>query len=80
MEYKIEKGIPIPPAPRTSGKRYGLADHLRRMQVGESVFVAKPTKSVQSSSYLAKKETGFSFVVRSQEQDGVKGARVWRVE
>jgi hypothetical protein len=50
------------------------------MQVGESVFVAKPTKSVQSSSYLAKKETGFSFVVRSQEQDGVKGARVWRVE
>lgn len=77
MNYKIERGIKIPPR-RHGGKleKYPFA----KMKVGDSFFVQDrdPKRAVlrlNSVSYSAGKRYGYRFVVRREDD----GARVWRV-
>ena len=76
MEYTMEKGVPIPPRVRKGGKRSGLADDLRRMEVGDSVMLTTDKKySVLGNTLLRLRKEGMSFTLRNVEG----GQRVWRV-
>lgn len=74
MQYKIERGIPIPPRNRgTRDPKYPFRD----LRVGDSFYV--PNKKVQDLSRVAqywahKDNTKFSF--RSIDD----GVRCWRIK
>lgn len=74
-EFVIDKGVPIPQAPRGRRPKYPFA----QLEVGDSFFVAgESRKIVTNLSRLAhshKTRHGGDFVTRVV--DG--GARVWRV-
>lgn len=70
-EYKIEKGIPIPPDPRLKT----FCGALREMEVGDSVLRASiDRESTRTMVAKIQRETNFRFVIR---KDG-PGYRVWR--
>lgn len=70
-EFKIEKGIPIPPKPNYT--KYPWRD----MDVGDSFYVAgKTIHTIRGSMVNANKRINREFVAR-QEGDGV---RVWRTK
>ncbi len=66
-EYKIEKGIPMPPIP----KKYPF----NLMEIGDSFFVPKPPNKVSAVAGLYGKRHGKKF--RCITVDG--GTRVFRV-
>lgn len=71
MDLKIEKGIPLPPAP----KGWGLAAVFRNMVVGDSVFI--PNGGTNSTSAKARAALGKGVVTIRKEEGGV---RVWRIK
>jgi len=80
MTYEIEDGIPLPP--RTRSPRAGTKPDpnsfigtLRRLKVGQSVFVPRTQKWATGAVSAAKKTTGQTYSVRTVEG----GCRVWRV-
>lgn len=92
--FKIEKNIPLPSAltaRRTKRKSHGgLTGTMRRLKVGESFFYAMPEgadmlrfqgKITSTGAALRKRENSAPrFAVRSVQEDGKRGCRVWRVE
>ena len=76
VEYKIEKGVPLPP----KGAKYGtgLVGELRRMEVSDSMFLAIESRKVAMAS-LCKVKTGAKFTTRSRTENGVLGVRIWRI-
>ena len=70
----IERHLPIPD-PRM-GRRPTLP--FQGMSVGDSFFTTDPTASTKAAYY--KRKLGFSFVSRTQTENGVRGVRLWRTE
>jgi uncharacterized protein (DUF2249 family) len=70
MQYKIEKGIPLP----AKGGRTGMMGVLRELEVGESVFVPNQKSSSLSGRFAWLRPKKFT----TRSQDG--GTRIWRVE
>ena len=73
---KIDRDIP-PPTPR------GEKSPFAKMQVGDSVFFPGENKAdAQHPAYMSArnyvKRKGFGFTLRSVEENGVKGIRIWR--
>ena len=66
-EFKIEKGIPLPPAGRGNGAKSRWAE----LEIGDSVVI---TKSERAAAYNHAKKRGKKFESRLVEG----GARVWR--
>lgn len=69
-EPKIESGIPIPP--KKIGK--GIANLLRKMNVGDSVVLIGQRSSISNSAQYA---LGVGNYTTRVEADGV---RVWRTK
>lgn len=73
-EIKIEKGIPLPPRPRKGGRPVNSV--FRQMEIGDSVFMDKPTARAAGGYYgRVARETGWKFTARTVEG----GVRVWRI-
>jgi hypothetical protein len=73
MTYAIEQGIPIPPSRSLgAGRPDSLMGTLRRLDVGQSIFVAKPSKSVGCISKIP----GKKYTTRAVEG----GTRIWRIQ
>ena len=71
----IQKNVPIPAA-KGRPVKYPLAT----MVVGDSFFVATDVRSaVSGPASRCRKKTGYRFTIRTVEEDGIKGIRVWRV-
>jgi len=69
MEYKIEKGVPIPPL------RTGLKDALMRLEVGDSfTFPHERNETVRVMIVKIHQETGRHFTTRKLDTYW----RVWR--
>lgn len=80
-EFKVEKGVEIPPARTTGTRRRAYARYpFGEMEVGDSFFVDDDDPStrtrVMSAASERLKRCGTRFVTRAV--DG--GVRVWRVE
>lgn len=85
MGIKLEK-VALPDDGRAGTPKYPW----RKIDVGESFFVPVSAKKVRTSlrNFRARKLSGPKgltkprgrFVIRDWEEDGVVGARVWRVE
>lgn len=80
-EYRIDKGIPLPPDGRSSGKRNGQ-NVFMHMDVGDSVFVpaAEFLQRGHSLSAYASYKMSVQFTRRAACENGVEGVRVWRVK
>ncbi len=75
--YEIENGIEAPEKHRGREPKYPW----RELEIGDSFFVAAPNgRSISSSAWHAQRRYGFTLVVRTREENGVKGVRVWRIE
>ena len=80
-EFKIEKGVEMPPRPQPGP--YGHKYPFYEMEVGDSFFsavpngrtVAKHRNTLMASGRYARKAVGSSF--ESRVVDG--GVRIWRV-
>lgn len=77
MDYEFDKNVPVPAV--TKGKpKCGVADKLRRMEVGESFEETVMTRKILGETAVrVGKEMGRRYTVRVQE-NGLP--RVWRVE
>ena len=79
-EFKIEKDIPIPPARRSSKRKYPF----NKMQIGESILIEGDRKKLRKASCAAQvygKRNSKKFISRLLEKDGeFFGVRLWRVE
>jgi hypothetical protein len=80
MTYTIEKGIPIPPLENRGGNRCwenpnSVAATLRRMEVGDSVFIPGPSYPKGATLDVLRKK-GIKFTRRRQEG----GYRIWRIQ
>lgn len=76
---KIEAGVPVPKV--SSGPRGSAWDDvLEKLQVGDSLFVAG--RDGQSLAYVRSvgKRLGMTLTVRSVNENGVEGTRIFRVE
>ena len=71
-QLQIERGIAIPPA-----RGIGLSAILKKLKVGESVFV-KNKSTPQLSGIIAyiKRQTDLQFTARTVEG----GTRIWRLD
>jgi len=77
---KIEGGIPIPSKGAGAGARWPNRPIFSGMEVGDSVFFAgRSTASVSSTASYTAKTLGYRFTCRAVTENGVKGARIWRV-
>jgi hypothetical protein len=68
----IEKNVPIPP------RRRGAALPSHQMQVNDSFFVLMSPQGAYGACRKAAASTGWTFIARNVEEDGVKGVRIWR--
>ena len=76
-EIKIESGIPIP---GDKSKAKGLTAAIRKMQVGDSIFLEGLQPSHLSGRIqFAKLETGYKLISRTVTENGIKGVRIWRI-
>jgi hypothetical protein len=75
-EFQVEKGVP---APEERGRNATLYP-WREMEVGDSFFAAGKTSQKLQSAAWHWRHNGWKFVARKETKDGVKGARIWRVE
>ena len=78
-EFKIEKGIPIPPPTRKWHGRAKWMELLTRMEIGDSVVI--PYVKL-SSMYGACKMLRYKIRVQAQERrdDEDRMVRIWRLE
>ena len=76
--YTIDKNVP---APAVANLGAPAKYPWRAMDVGDSFFVPEKTASYMTSAALnAGRTLGRKYTVRTVTENGVKGARVWRVE
>lgn len=77
-EFKIEKGVPIPPG----GGRPTAPYPFDKMEVGDSFFTAgeKAQSRISNSAKNYATKKGVKFTTRTVTEGGVKGARIWRIE
>ena len=68
-EYKIEDGIPMPKM-----RNKGLIPTLRKLQIGQSIFVPGRNATSVSPSFYAARPARFC----SRQIEG--GVRIWRIE
>lgn len=74
-EFKIEKGIPLPPSRRHS--RYPFHE----MEVNDSVFFpGVEQRTISGTAQSTGKSRGWRFATRKVVVDGVTGVRIWRVK
>ena len=75
---KIDKDIPIAAhPPKTKVSKYPWPD----MEVGDSFFLPGiKTADFSGAAHSAGLRTGKKFSLRSVTEDGVEGARCWRVK
>lgn len=72
-EFKIEKGVPLPP--KKSGGR-GRKHPFYEMEVGDSVLVVGKERNIVSGLVgNPSRKYGFKFATRAVEG----GVRVWRI-
>jgi hypothetical protein len=72
---KIERGVPIPKQTRDS--KYPFA----YMDIGDSFFVpGAKAASLQNAAKHHSKRTGHAYSSRTVTENGVDGARIWRIE
>lgn len=70
-DFKVDKNIPPP----TRKAKYPFAE----MQVGDSFFVPDmTTRSLQNAASYYRKTLNYKFESKAREENGVKGARIWR--
>lgn len=84
IEYKVEKGIPIPEGVRR-GRKLGSSNPnagrlpiypWRQMDVGDSFWIPNgPASPRPSDLFITAKRSGISI----STQIGVDGFRVWRI-
>jgi hypothetical protein len=70
--FKIEKGIPIPVG--MGGRRSGVADALRKLEVGDSVLIP----GVASVAFNAIRYVGGNKTTHTARREK-EGYRVWRI-
>jgi hypothetical protein len=83
--FTVEKGIPVPEQAKSPGRRKGgLAEALRNMEVGDSVFIPCKDKDMRyrlkatsASGTNMKREKGFTSTFTTRQVEG--GVRIWRV-
>ena len=76
-KFKIDSDVPMPTAdPRGKPEKYPFS----KLSIGQSFFVPGANAAISAAATSAKKRTGFRFKVRSVEEGGLVGKRVWRVE
>ena len=73
MTIKIEKGIPAPEY-TTPRQKYPFT----QMDVGDSFFAPVPAVKLNNAS-ARHKHLGKKFTIRAVTENGVAGARCWRV-
>lgn len=73
-EFKIDKGIPIPET--TTGTKYPFS----AMAVGDSFFAPGRTSRQLQNVTSTYRKRGMKFKAVQQEENGVKGTRIWRIE
>ncbi len=74
--FKIERGIPLPERQKGGRPRGGLAETLRRMKKGDSVFVPSTVRSPRSAKSQAFDKSYPGKRAVRIEADGI---RIWRV-
>ena len=79
MAIQIDSDIPVPQPRAKNGKSEELLATLS-LKVGESFFSPGKFANLAMKVGYAKTITGRVFTVRTREENGVKGARVWRLE
>lgn len=71
--YTIDKNVEMP-----SGKTEWP---FKDMEVGDSFFApGKNTRQLQNASSHYRKIAGMKFRAAAVTEDGVEGARIWRIE
>lgn len=76
MTIKIDKDVPLPEGAARS-TTYPFED----MEINDSFFVpGKNSDQLTNAASHWRKKNGWSFACRNTEEEGVKGARVWRVK
>lgn len=74
---KVDNMIPIPKRAGRRSTKYPWSS----MEVNDSFFVTGISATSMSSACVRRSErSGGKFTVRTVEEDGVKGVRVWRIE
>lgn len=82
MTYQIDKDIPVPPLPKSAGRKQGktrLKYPWPDMEVGDSILVPDVTLETLKTAALAwAKRQGlpWKFTARSN----IRGVRIWRYE
>ena len=77
MEYVIEDNVPIPDKLGGRSSRRGVADALRNLKIGQSIFVKDSNlRKISGQVSTISKETKHKFTCRNVEG----GARAWRIE
>jgi hypothetical protein len=71
MVITIDMDVPVPQVDHSRGTPYPW----KTLQLGQSFFA--PVSQVSSTNWSHK--TGFKYTIRSVEEGGVKGVRVWRI-
>jgi hypothetical protein len=71
---KIDKGIPVPDSKAGPFAKYPFAS----MEIGDSFFSENISSVGVAASFNGKKQ-GKKFICRRVTEDGISGARVWRV-
>lgn len=77
-DIKIDTDVPFPE------ERGGTAPALypfEKMEVGHSFFApGKKRSQMDNAAGHWRKKKGWRFMIRETEENGIKGARVWRKE
>lgn len=73
MELQIEKNVPIPIG-NHSKKAY--SNTFRKMEIGDSFFIASFTETIRRSLGVCANNAGVKIKTRM----GNQGLRVWRIE
>ena len=83
-DFPIEKGIPIPERHYGRKKNYDVQNLLNKMEPGDSVFFPntngnpkKPYSAPGTNFRNTATRAGFKIEGRQQENNGVKGVRIW---
>lgn len=70
---KVDKNVPIPPAKRQT--IYPWA----KLEIGDSFFIPGKTAGKMGGIFASAKALDHKYTARTVVENGVKGARVWRV-
>jgi hypothetical protein len=77
-EWIFDHDIPLP-RKKSDGRKIGKHP-VDRMKVGDSLFFPEAPPGVSARFYeLGRRRPGWKFATRSVVEDGVAGARVWRI-